>query len=172
MLKEIIIVKSGQIISEGFVVPASQKNCGDFIDPGKNPVVFISEPLLAPKKPSLKNAIFLAFHDVVPTAMKNYEISGMTPFDWHMAKAVLDFVDPFVFDAEKYTLYVACPHGRARGNSVAAGLNFVYRTKLSGSVVPESVNKHILHFFEIEGRAKAIERSVFGAEKPPRPNKK
>lgn len=108
--------------------------------------LLVYEPLLSSVHPLQKKAKVLSvgFHDIVPNALFGHALAGLTPFDKGMARKILEFVAFYDADPLSWTLRIACPHGRARGNSLAAGLARLYpNVTVEGSVIPESVNSYV-----------------------------
>lgn len=162
MLEEIIVVKSDRIV--GVRKHGDLQAAGEgMVLVGDNPVVLIQDPLFSNELPDLKNFIAVAFHDIVPSSLRAIELSGLTPFDTMLAKRIINFVEPFYHSQGASRLYVACPHGRARGNSVAAGLNLIFPSSITGSVSPESINTYIVEIFRTVGLEAGVDRNVFVA---------
>lgn len=122
--------------------------------------VFVEDPLSSPCEHALQvldTVLTVDFHDIVPASLRPIELAGLTPFTPGIARKILNFTDPYWEDLEVRTLFVVCPHGRARGNSLAAGLSKVYGgLPIVGSRIPESVNAYVVDVLLAESQNKAF----------------
>lgn len=115
--------------------------------------IIVEDPLIESRHPLRTNwasdrVLFVSYHDINPNGMHPGELLGLVPFDASMAEEIRSFVKKHAEAPELWTLIVACPHGRARGNSIAASLLREYPgIPLRGSVVPEAVNSFVVDMF-------------------------
>lgn len=132
MIEKIIVTKADTILTD------SNKEI-------KTPIILIQDPLLEKKIFTFEHFISVAFHDIVPKYLRPLELSGLTPFDLKMAEQIIAFTDELFISKENFDLIVACPHGRARGNSISEGIRRLYGIEtIIGSVFKETLNPFVI----------------------------
>ena len=135
-------------------------------------MIFVEDPLTGAsiRRVPEVDTLVTAFHDVKPSEYSGHELVGLIPFTEDTAKRVVAFADGLHNDEWPRVLFVVCPHGRARGSSLAEGLARRYELHTpEGSYHASSVNSCVVDLVESVSRS-TIKNPVVGGA--PMPDKK